>query len=201
LAASAATSPKAKAQLLRLSDFPSGWKATPATTSSTTTGTNKFASIAACEGVTGSTTGTALPSAQASFSDKKTAQFAFETVGVFPSTAATKQVYGLFSAPNASTCVGQVLTKAVAAGTTTGNITASDITVSRLPVARMGQASTALHLSIPLTLEGTQLTMNADFVVIRKDKNIAIVAPVGLSTTTPTSFAVSLSKKAAARLR
>ncbi|HEX3947388.1 MAG TPA: hypothetical protein VHW47_06760 [Acidimicrobiales bacterium] len=198
--ASAKTSPKAKVQLLRVSDFPTGWKATPTTTASTTTGTNEFAAIAACEGLTGSTIDTTVPDAQASFSHKKTAQFAFETVGVFPSVGSSKQVYALFSAPKAPTCVGQALAKAVAAGTTTGNITSSDITVSKLPVPRIGAASTALQLAIPLTVEGTQLTMNADFVVIRKAKSIAIVAPVGLSATTPTSFAVSLGKKAAARL-
>ena len=198
--ASEKTSPKAKAQLLRLADFPAGWKATATTGAATTTGTNEFAAIAACEGLTGSTVDTTVPDAQASFSHKKTAQFAFETVGVFPSTGATKQVYGYFSAPKAPTCVGEALTKAVAAGTTAGNITASAIAVSRLSVARIGQASTGLRLAIPLTVQGTKLTMNADFVVIRKGKSIAIVAPVGLSGATPTNFVVSVAKKAAARL-
>ena len=42
--------------------------------------------------------------------------------------------------------------------------------------------------------------MNADFIVIRSGKKIAVLAPVGLSTVLSTTFASSLAKKAAGRL-
>ncbi|HVX21944.1 MAG TPA: hypothetical protein VHB02_11390 [Acidimicrobiales bacterium] len=197
-ASAAAPSPKAKAQLLRLSDFPAGWKATPTTTSSTST-TSQFASIAACEGITGSTVQTTVPDAQAGFSRQKAAQFAMEIVGLWPSPGAAKKVYAIFSAPKAPTCIGDMLAKAVAS-TSTGNITASDITVAKFRAPRVGSASTGLRLTIPLTVQGSQVTMNADFVVIRKGKDIAIVMPFGLEGLMPAGFTTSLSKKAAARL-
>jgi len=197
-----ATSPKAKAQLLRLSDFPPGWqKSTGSTTSSSGT-TSQFAQIASCEGISESTVKITVPDASTGFSKKKkTAQFTVELVGVWPSAATAKKVYALFSSPKAPTCVGKLLSQSVAAGTATGNVSASDVTVSKLPMPRLGSASTAIGLAIPVTLGGTKVTMNADFVTIQEGSSLAVVAPIGLSATVPTAFTVSIAKKAAARLR
>ena len=141
-----------------------------------------------------------MPSAQASFTHQQTAQFVFELVGVFPSTSTANRTYGFFSNAKAPTCVGQLLAKSIASGATGAGLTASKITTSRLPFPREGSATTALKLAIPLTVDGENLQMNADFIVIRSGKKIAVLAPVGLSTVLSTTFASSLAKKAAGRL-
>jgi len=188
--------------LLRLSDLPTGWKVTKTTsTSSTSTAsTNDFTEVASCEGTSAAGLGANVPSAQASFTHQQTAQFVFELVGVFPSTSTANRTYGFFSNAKAPTCVGQLLAKSIASGATGAGLTASKITTSRLPFPREGSATTALKLAIPLTVDGENLQMNADFIVIRSGKKIAVLAPVGLSTVLSTTFASSLAKKAAGRL-
>jgi hypothetical protein len=203
--AGASAKPKnavAHQDLLRLSDLPTGWKVTKTTsTSSTSTAsTNDFTEVASCEGTSASGLGANVPSAQASFTDQQTAQFVFELVGVFPSTSTANRTYGFFSNAKAPTCVGQLLAKSIASGATGADLTASKITTSRLPFPREGSATTALKLAIPLTVDGENLQMNADFIVIRSGKKIAVLAPVGLSTVLSTTFASSLAKKAAGRL-
>jgi hypothetical protein len=188
--------------LLRLSDLPTGWKVTKTTsTSSTSTAsTNDFTEVASCEGTSASGLGVNVPSAQASFTHQQTAQFVFELVGVFPSTSTANRTYGFFSDAKAPTCVGQLLAKSIASGATGAGLTATKITTARLPFPREGSATTALKLAIPLTVDGENLQMNADFIVIRSGKKIAVLAPVGLSTVLSTTFASSLAKKAAGRL-
>jgi hypothetical protein len=203
--AGASAEPKnaaAHQDLLRLSDLPTGWKVTKTTsTSSTSTAsTNDFTEVASCEGTSASGLGANVPSAQASFTHQQTAQFVFELVGVFPSTSTANRTYGFFSNAKAPTCVGQLLAKSIASGATGAGLTASKITTSRLPFPREGSATTALKLAIPLTVDGENLQMNADFIVIRSGKKIAVLAPVGLSTVLSTTFASSLAKKAAGRL-
>jgi hypothetical protein len=203
--AGASAEPKnaaAHQDLLRLSDLPTGWKVTKTTsTSSTSTAsTNDFTEVASCEGTSTSGLGANVPSAQASFTHQQTAQFVFELVGVFPSTSTANRTYGFFSNAKAPTCVGQLLAKSIASGATGAGLTASKITTSRLPFPREGSATTALKLAIPLTVDGENLQMNADFIVIRSGKKIAVLAPVGLSTVLSTTFASSLAKKAAGRL-
>ncbi len=196
------TSAAAHRELLHLSDLPAGWKVTKSTsTSSTSTGsTNDFTEVASCEGTSTSGLDANAPSAQSSFTEQQTAQFVFELVGIFASTSAAKRTYGFFSNAKAPTCVGQLLAKSIASGATGSGITASKITTSRLPFPREGSATTALKLAIPLTVDGQALQMNADFVVIRSGKTIAVLAPVGLSTVLSTTFVTSLAKKAATRL-
>jgi hypothetical protein len=203
--AGASAEPKnaaAHQDLLRLSDLPTGWKVTKTTsTSSTSTAsTNDFTEVASCEGTSAAGLGANVPSAQASFTHQQTAQFVFELVGVFPSTSTANRTYGFFSNAKAPTCVGQLLAKSIASGATGAGLTASKITTSRLPFPREGSATTALKLAIPLTVDGENLQMNADFIVIRSGKKIAVLAPVGLSTVLSTTFASSLAKKAADRL-
>jgi hypothetical protein len=203
--AGASAEPKnaaAHQDLLRLSDLPTGWKVTKTTsTSSTSTAsTNDFTEVASCEGTSAAGLGANVPSAQASFTHQQTAQFVFELVGVFPSTSTANRTYGFFSNAKAPTCVGQLLAKSIASGATGAGLTASKITTSRLPFPREGSATTALKLAIPLTVDGENLQMNADFIVIRSGKKIAVLAPVGLSTVLSTTFASSLAKKAAGRL-
>jgi hypothetical protein len=203
--AGASAQPKnaaAHQDLLRLSDLPTGWKVTKTTsTSSTSTAsTNDFTEVASCEGTSAAGLGANVPSAQASFTHQQTAQFVFELVGVFPSTSTANRTYGFFSNAKAPTCVGQLLAKSIASGATGAGLTASKITTSRLPFPREGSATTALKLAIPLTVDGENLQMNADFIVIRSGKKIAVLAPVGLSTVLSTTFASSLAKKAADRL-
>jgi hypothetical protein len=203
--AGASAQPKnaaAHQDLLRLSDLPTGWKVTKttSTSSTSTSSTNDFTEVASCEGTSAAGLGANVPSAQASFTHQQTAQFVFELVGVFPSTSTANRTYGFFSNAKAPTCVGQLLAKSIASGATGADLTASKITTSRLPFPREGSATTALKLAIPLTVDGENLQMNADFIVIRSGKKIAVLAPVGLSTVLSTTFASSLAKKAAGRL-
>jgi len=201
-ASAGAKNAAAHQDLLRLSDLPTGWKVTKttSTSSTSTSSTNDFTEVASCEGTSASGLGANVPSAQASFTRQQTAQFVFELVGVFPSTSTANQTYGFFSNAKAPTCVGQLLAKSIASGATGAGLTASKITTSRLPFPREGSATTALKLAIPLTVDGENLQMNADFIVIRSGKKIAVLAPVGLSTVLSTTFASSLAKKAAGRL-
>ena len=148
---------------------------TTSTSSTSTASTNDFTEVASCEGTSAAGLGANVPSAQASFTHQQTAQFVFELVGVFPSASTANRTYGFFSDAKAPTCVGQLLAKSIASGATGAGLTASKITTSRLPFPREGSATTALKLAIPLTVDGESLQMNADFIVIRSGKKIAVL--------------------------
>lgn len=192
----------ARRELLRLSDFPKGWKATTKTSSSNsgpTFSTSQLHQIAKCEGVSVSGLGNAA-SAQIEFSRAKAVQFVFEFLGVFSSRTSATATYGIFSSPKASSCLGPLLAKSIAAGT--GKITASSVTTARLAFPKEGSATTAFRLGVPMkATTGQTVQLEADLIVIRSGRSLALLLPVSIVTGFPISLVHSLAKEAAARLK
>jgi hypothetical protein len=197
---------EAHSDLLRLSDLPTGWKAltTTSTTSSGTSGggttTSEIPQIATCEGITISTFATTRAHAQVQYGDQKTIQFAFEFIGVFPTTKDAEEAYRLFATAKAPTCVGPSLAQQIAATSSTAKVTATKIVTTHLAFPPEGSESTALKLTVPLTAEGTAVSLDIDLVIIRHGKVLALVAPMGLSGKLTAKFVHSLAAKAAGLL-
>ena len=201
----AGTSPSAslaKGELLRLSDFPKGWKATTtksSISSGTTSSTSQVDQIATCEGVSVSRLGRGA-SAQISLSRPKALQYVFEFVWVFSSASSATKAYRIFASSKAPGCLGPSLAKSISSGGT-GNITASSITTARLAFPKEGSATTAFRLGIPVKSTGQTVQVEADVIAIRSGKSVALFVPISIVTGFPTSLAHSLGKKAAARLK
>jgi hypothetical protein len=189
----------AKHQLLRLSDFPKGWRETAQTSSTNraTSSTSQLKKVAKCEGVSASGMGKSA-SATAVFRKSKSFEFVFESVAVFPSPASAAKAYGIFASPDARRCVGPALAKAIASGT--GSVAAKSITTTRLAFPKEGSATTALGLRVPVTSTGHKIEMEADVVVIRGGKSLALLLPLSMAKGFPMSLARSLGSKAASRL-
>jgi hypothetical protein len=209
--AGAASSPNplgvlAQHELLRPTDFPTGWKVTGEPAKSSTpasTGgaaTKNLSGVAECEGVSAKGVERNPPSAQAEFARSSGFQFVFETVAVFPSSSVARRVLALFSSSKAPSCVGPVMGKAIASGTSQTGVTTSKISIARLASRGIGSPSTALRLGIPLESNGERAEVVGDVVVIRSQSSVAIMISFGLPGLSQ-AFVHAIAVKAAQRLR
>ncbi len=193
-------------ELLRPADFPAGWKVTGTPAKSSTpasTGgadTKNLSKVAECEGVSAKGVERNPPSAQTEFSRSSAFQFVFETVAMFPSASVARRVVALFSSSKAPSCVGPVVGRSIASGTSQTGVTTSKISIARLGFRGIGSTFTALRLGIPLKANGEQAEVTGDVVVIRSRSSVAIMILLGLPELSQT-FVHTIAVKAAKRLR
>lgn len=179
---------RAEHDLLRRSDFPAGWTASPMGTTGAgqTVGVDQ---IAACVGVPGRSFPADPPRATDPEFDQTTEDLSVdEEVTVFPTTTAAAAAFSVFADPRASTCAAAYLRR-----------TGPHFTVRRLSFPALGARSTGLALSLPVTADGRTVTTLVDDVFVLTGRTEVVLDLTALGSPFPAALARSLATTAAGR--
>ncbi len=190
----------AKRNLLRLSDFPNGWKSLGSSHPKTTTPTVFAKDVAACEGVSTTDLATTAPHATTpQFSQSKTNDTVTERVIVYPSSDRAVQQVNIFANGMAPDCMTPFFQKAFGSAKSTG-VTEGTVSALPTPFPRYGVRTTAATVTIPFSSQG--LTGNAyyEFVVIQKGRTVAYLGLTSVGSMFPVLLAHRLATEATHRL-
>lgn len=204
-AASTATSRlQARAALLRLADFPSGWTTSPYNNSGGNLGD---AQVAACLGVPTSFISYNPPQVNSpEFDQQSTGLSVNDSVAIFPSAKFLSEQFQLFSSARAAACFGRVFNSAtmkrelehqMGPGSTMGHVT-----VTRSPRPPGRDKSAAITVVMPITVNGTTVSISMEMAIIvskLRAATLSFLSTMGL--TFPTSLATHLEAVSAQRLK
>lgn len=206
--AAASTSPSAlghaRTELLRLSDLPPGWTTSPASNSNNTTGD---AQIAKCLGVPTSFITYNPPQVSSPEFDQRSAGLSVnDSIAIFPNATILAAQYRLFASAKTVACFSQVfnspalksaLARQIGPGATVGHMV-----VTRAPRPPGRDRGAAVQLVIPVTANGTSLTITMQEVIIvsgLRAVTLNLVSALGLPF--PATLTSHLEAVSAQRLR
>jgi hypothetical protein len=178
----------ARAALVRLSDFPAGWRSRP-------DDANDFRcpAVAAVE---------ARPYAKsARFEPQDGSGAAQHEVSLFANARAADAALDALASPRTLGCFAQQgeqsVRRQVAAGTEVGHVTAARLA----NVAPSGDRTTGARLSYPVSANGTTTTVYEDFSFTRVGRGLSLFAFVAQGTPPDAKLTSDLPRRGAQRLR
>ena len=194
---------QARSALLRLSDLPPGWTTSPASNSNNTMGD---AQIARCLGVPTSFISYNPPQVNSpEFDQRSTGLSVNDSIAIFPNAKILTAQYRLFASAKTVTCFSRVfnspalkseLARQIGPGATVGHMV-----VSRAPRPPGRDRGAAVQLVIPVTANGTSLTITMQEVIIvsgLRTVTLNLVSALGLPF--PASLTTHLEAVSAQRL-
>jgi hypothetical protein len=178
---------KAMAELLTLSDLPAGWTSSPSDNSSDSSGfggQDGSAQMASCLGVSAALLDANPPEADSpTFSSADQADTVDDQAEVFPTTAAAKTDFSLFSSAKTPRCMSQLLngplksefTQQLDAGQTFVSFSAAAESVPHL-----GDQSGGLRMTFVIAQSGIDVKVFIDLVLVikgRSETTITVTQP------------------------
>ncbi|HSN03193.1 MAG TPA: hypothetical protein VLS91_06890 [Acidimicrobiales bacterium] len=195
---------QARSELLRLSDLPPGWTTSPANTSSNKAGDSQ---IAKCLGVPTSFITYNPPQVNSpEFDQRSTGLSVNDSIAIFPNAKILAAQYRLFASAKTVACFSQVfnspalksaLARQIGPGATVGHMV-----ISRAPRPPGRDPGAAVQIVIPVTANGTSLTITMQEVIIvsgLRAVTLNLVSALGLPF--PASLSSHLEAVSAQRLR
>jgi hypothetical protein len=177
---------KARAIVLRRSDFPAGWVGKPKTnTSQDDPRCSNYNPDQSDLIETGEVDSPDFTRADGSFVSS--------SVGVFKTMAMAKTGYARVARPQLASCFGELFTKGAAPAKV------ELLHVGAMPFRRLGDRSNAYRLTANVTLQGTTIPVAIDIVTFNHGRVDAAMIFLGIRSPLPTSFEQSLAAKVAAR--
>lgn len=169
-----------EAAILRLSDFPSGWTSTPATTDNSSAAEDQ--KLATCLGVSVSEINREGPAdvkspdfnEPAGSSGPGNAQVS-GGVGYEASADKINSSFKLFAGDKMAPCLNSVLSQVFAdaikkSGGDTSQVTVGNSTVAKFDFPTVGDNTVAYRVTVPISAAGQSLTAYVDFVVATKGR-------------------------------
>jgi hypothetical protein len=191
---SAATAPAdatiaARAQL-RLDDLPAGWQRLRKADEST----------ADCPGVRGPRTATSGRANSPTFTDANERQ-ADSGVYVFADAAQARAAFGELTSDATRKCLGDWLAKRIREqAATEADLKVGKPSSSRLRVGPLGDRADAGRVTVPLSAEGADVELSADFVFVQVGRGIALLAFLDVLAPFDADLRADLTAKVVGRL-
>jgi len=199
-ASTAAAVAEAKRSLLRLSDFPNGWKSLGSNHPKTTTSTALTKGVAICEGISTTNLATKAPHATTpQFSQPKINDTVTEGVIVYPSSGWAARQFDVYANAMAPDCMTPYFQKAFGSTGSTG-VTEGTASALHAPFPRYGSRTTATTVTIPFSSQGLKGDAYYELVVVQEGRSVAYIGLTSVGSPFPTSLAHRLTTEAAHHL-
>jgi hypothetical protein len=177
---------RARAIVLRRSDFPADWVAKPNTnTSQDDPRCSTYNPDQSDLVETGDVDSPDFTRADGSFVSS--------SVGIFKTAAMAKKGYARVARPELASCFGELFKKGAAPAKV------RLLQVGALPFRRLGDRSNAYRLTANVTLQGTTIPVGIDIVTFNRGRVDAAIIVLGIRGPLPAAFEQSLAGKLAAR--
>jgi hypothetical protein len=166
----------AEAALLVVSDFPAGWTETPSVEDPANDERNRL--LADCLGLD-------RPSIGDSPANARTGDFTSpardieisQIIGLEAAEQDAVDIIESFGDPDTPTCFAEVYSDALAESAALGEgvKVGGEITVTPVSVARAGDGTAALRVTVPLASEGSEIDVFADAVIVRVGRSLSFM--------------------------
>ncbi len=201
--ASSAPSARAIAQhaLLRISDFPSGWVATP--TRRRSSQPTLSAEVAACLHIPASEVARPSDEVRSPRFHGPRGQSVGSSADVAATEARARRSISLVARPGATACLASAFDRSVREGLGSGRLAGVSIgraAVRTLPMPRVGDESVALRITIPLAAAGRRLPVIVDGIELRVGRADASITTMALGAPPPQATDLHLAGLVATRL-
>lgn len=197
----AADTAAAEAGLIGVGDLPEGWAEAPAADAATTTDVD--ARLAECAGVD-SLTSTDAQAATGTFASPDGTVLVMQQIGTKPAELDARTVIARLTNPDVLDCVatayGDLGATAVSGGLIPDGAEIGGVTVTRLAVGSVGNATQALRVVIPVTSAGVASQVTVDKVFIRSGRSISVITFESNAEATPVETIDAITTAAAAHL-
>jgi hypothetical protein len=150
---------------LRLTDFPSGWTASPLPAKTTLTG---------CQGVNGAKAAVRARMSSQEFLQSRAHLEAESAAYVYADAATARHWFAELTSSQTRECFGRALVKGVSVSSHASGVTIGPIRARDLAIAPIGDQAAASRVSIRISTVAASVDADADLVFVRVDRGLVL---------------------------